>query len=238
MSVRLVVAWIVVALATTSAQAISQFAGTLGSTQVDPSFAAATAAHAKHLIDFDQDGFVLSPHAFTPIQPDHYSELGVTLLNLDARSVGELPWAHSPPIGAWHTGFDASINEPYSFVFASPVASFGLFANDVEAPIVVTVHSQNGSKTFEIPFQGGAELGRFVGYVADANEIQRIDFATTDYHLIDDVQFGYLPEPAAGGLMLLGWLAMTSTIRFARRGDVAGAGPLYRRGRSLQRRHS
>src|SRR5262245_49470013 len=128
-SFRLTVSFVVVALTASYAQAITQFAGVLGSSAVDPSFAAATATHAKHLIDFDEDGFVLSPHSFTPIQPDHYSALGVTLLNLDARSVGELLWAHSPPIGAWHTGFSATINDPYSFVFASPVASFGLFAN-------------------------------------------------------------------------------------------------------------
>jgi len=83
------------------------YTGALGSSAVDPAFAAATASQTKQTIDFDGDGFVLAPNAFTPISSNYYSSQGVTLLNLDARSVGSNPWAHSLPIGAWHTGFRA-----------------------------------------------------------------------------------------------------------------------------------
>jgi hypothetical protein len=209
----------VVACATSASGAIIQYMGAVGSPAVDPVFDSATASHVKQFIDFDDDGFDLAPHAYTPIPPDHYALLGVTLLNLDARSVGTEPWAHSPPIGAWHTGFSNPITTPYSFVFTQPVASFGMFANDVEGTISVTVLNA-GTSTFTIPFQGGADIVRFHGFVADSNVIQRIDFMSTDYHIIDDVQFGsviVIPEPASGCLLLCG--ALTFAVRRGRRAE-------------------
>jgi len=183
----------------TASGSVTQYLGSLGSSTVDPGFAAATATYTKEFIDFDADGFDgLAPHAFTPIPSTHYSAQGVTLLGLDARSVDGQPWAHSPPIGAWQTGF-SSPPGPYSFVFAEPVASFGMFANDVEAPVTVTVHLGSGTESFTLPFQGGADITRFHGFVAATNEITQIDFSSADYHIIDDVQFG---RTSAGSLQI------------------------------------
>jgi hypothetical protein len=143
----------------------------------------------KESIDFDGDGFdSLAPHTFVPIPSDTYAALGVELVALDARSVGTNLWTHSPPIGAWQTGF-SSPPGPYSFVFDQPVASFGLFANDVEGAVTVTVHTNEGIETFNLPSQGGAAVSTFHGYVAVGNAINRIDFSSGDFHIIDDVQF-------------------------------------------------
>jgi hypothetical protein len=135
----------------------------------------------------------------------------VTLLNLDARSVGTTAWAHSPPIGAWHTSFSANITTPYSFVFTTPVASFGMFTNDVEGPIFVTVYRAAGNQSFTIPVvspNDAAIMTQFHGFAAGSNEITRIDFLSGDYHIIDDVQFGYVPEPATGAVLLCATLAI------------------------------
>lgn len=123
-----------------------------------------------------------------------YASLGVTMHNLDARYFTS-NWTHSLPIGLWHSGFSAPITTPYSFVFASPVASFGIFANDVEAPISVTVHTTSGTEPFVIATQGGSDLTQFHGFSATTNMINRIDFLSSDYHMVDDVQFGFVPEP-------------------------------------------
>jgi hypothetical protein len=192
----------------------TQYLGTLGSPDVPAAFATATATHQSQLIDFDDDGFDLGPTGFSPIPQDHYASLGVTVLGLDARTVGTQPWAHSPPIGAWQTDFYNHPSAlPYSFVFAQPVASFGMFANDVEQVIRVTVQLTTGTERFTIPVQGGANVGRFHGFVADSNVIQRIDFATADYHIIDDVRFGRVssvpvPLPASAYLGALGIAAL------------------------------
>ena len=217
---RVVTATVVsfIALAAGTAGAVTQYNGVLGSAEVAPGFIAATATHAMQHIDFDDDGFIFGSKAYTPIPPDHYLAQGVTLLNLDARDVGTLPWAHSPPIGAWHTGFGAPITTPYSFVFTRPVASFGMFFNDVEAPIAVAVQLTltTGVKTFTIPIQGSAHIGQFHGFSDDLNVIQRIDFTTTDYHLIDDVRFGYVPEPASLLLLMPGLVALATSRRCGR----------------------
>ncbi len=173
--------------------AVQQYLGTLNSAAVDPGFEAASSSHAKQFIDFDGDGFSLAPHTFTPIPPDHYAAQGITLRNLDVRSVGANPWSHSPPNGAWQTGFSGP-TRPYIFEFAEPVASFGLFANDVEGEVTVTVHLTSSSETFTLPFQGGAATTRFHGFVATGNVIQSIEFASSDYHIIDDVQFGRVTD--------------------------------------------
>jgi hypothetical protein len=198
----------------TRAASVTAYNGQLGQSPapIDPAFVAATADHAKKFIDFDGDGFDdLQPHTFRPIPSDHYAALGVTLLNLDARSVDSQPWAHSPPIGAWHTGFSLPITTPYSFVFDEPIASFGLFANDLEASMGVNVSLVGGAvEHFNIGFQGNAGIEQFHGYVAPTNSIVRLDFLSTDYHIIDDVQIGrVVPEPATAlamtfALILLG----------------------------------
>lgn len=170
---------------------VTQYTGTAGDASVEAGFAAATSEHVKEFIDFDGDGFDgLAAHTFTPIPSNHYASQGVTLLGLDARSVGTQPWAHSPPIGAWQTGFSNPTN-PYSFVFDQPIASFGMFGNDVEGAIAVTVHLDGGgTESFTVPAQGGASITTFFGFAAAASVITRIDFDSPDYHIIDDIQFG------------------------------------------------
>ena len=165
--------------------------GAPGDAAVEAGFAAATADHSKERIDFDGDGFDgLAAHTFTPIPSDHYRSQGVTLTALDARSVGGQSWAHSPPIGAWQTGFSGPAR-PYSFTFDQPVASFGMFANDVEGAVTATVHLTDGRREFfTVPAGGGADTGRFVGFTAAADVIERIELASHDYHIIDDVEFG------------------------------------------------
>lgn len=156
----------------------------------------------SEFIDFDGDGFDgLAAHTFTPIPTDHYAAQGVTLLGLDARSVNGQPWSHSPPIGAWQTGFSAPAN-PYSFVFDQPMASFGMFGNDVEGPVGVMVHLDGGgTESFTVPAQGGANITTFFGFAAADNVITRIDFNSGDYHIIDDIQFGRIDtvDPVISG---------------------------------------
>lgn len=195
-TVGLVVAAALSPLASTPALSatVTQYLGGNGSGSVDAGFAAATSTHVKEFINFDGDGFDwLAAHTFTPIPSNHYAAQGVTLLGLDARSVDGQPWAHSPPIGAWQTGFSAPPG-PYSFVFAQPVSSFGLFANDVEGSVTVTVHVVGGTESFTLPSQGSAGTTRFHGFVANGNPIGRIDFFSYDYHIIDDIQFGRSPD--------------------------------------------
>ncbi len=159
---------------------------------VDPDYAAATAGQTVEFIDFDGDGFdYLAPNTFTPIPSDTYAAQGVTLLGLDARSVlVSSNWTHSVPIGAWQTGF-SSPTDPYSFVFDTPVASFGMFGNDIEGNIEVTVHLVGGgTDTFVVARQATLPNSTFLGYTADSNVITSIDFYSGDYHIIDDVRFG------------------------------------------------
>ena len=177
--------------------AVTKHLGTLGSASVPTSYQTATAGQGTEFIDFDNDGFNLAAHTFTPIPINHYALQRVQLLQLDARSVGGEPWAHSPPNGAWHTGFSTAITTPYSFVFSVPVASFGLFANDVEGSVSVSVTTTTGTQSFVLPVQGGASITRFHGFTSPTNTIRRIDFFSTDYHIVDDVRFGYVPEPAS-----------------------------------------
>jgi hypothetical protein len=203
-------------LGVSSARAVTQYNGALNNPAVDPAFAVATAAHFKQFIDFDDDGYVFIPNVPTPILPYQYLSQGVILENLDAKYVGNQPWTHSPPWGAWHSGFDSPITTPYSFIFTNPVASFGMFSNDVEATINVTV--VNGTtQNFTIPFQGGADVTQFHGFVAPGNLIQRIDFTSLDYHNIDDVQFGYVYVPEPTGIVA--FLPLL-TVVLARRGRL------------------
>jgi quinohemoprotein amine dehydrogenase alpha subunit-like protein len=161
---------------------------------VEAGFAAATAAQTKQFIDFDGDGFDhLAAHTYTAIAPDHYAAQGVTLLGLDARSVGTQRWANSPPIGAWQQGFNQHSAESYSFVLDEPVASFGLFLSDVEGPDpMVTVHLDDGRREFlAIPRSLGYGGARFAGVTAQGDVITRVDIDSFgDFHIIDDVQFG------------------------------------------------
>ena len=202
------VAALLVAITSAGADSVTRYDGVLGSPAVPAAFTNATACQSKQFIDFDNDGFVLPTNGSTPIPSNYYASQGVTLLNLAARSVGTSPWSHSPPIGAWHTGFDAPITTPYSFVFASPVASVGMFFNDLELRLNVTLHLvAQDDQTFSIAPQGGANVGQFHGFAASSNVIQSIDFFSTDYHIIDDVQFGaFVPLPAtlpAGAALLV-----------------------------------
>ena len=174
--------------------ATTSFIGEDNTSSVDAGFVAATAGQAKELIDFDGDGFDhLAAHTFTAIAPDHYAAEGVTMLGLDARSVGTQPWANSPPIGAWQQGFGQHSAEPYSFVLAEPVASFGLFLSDVEGSgPMATVHLADGRREFvAIPRSGNFGGARFVGVTAADDVITRVDIDSFgDFHIIDDVQFG------------------------------------------------
>ena len=166
---------------------------------VDPDFAALTTGQAFEFIDFDGDGFdSLAPNRFTPIPSGTYAAQGVTLLGLDARSVlVSSNWTHSPPIGAWQTGFSTP-TDPYSFVFDEPVASFGLFGSDIEGNIAVTVHlSGGGTDSFIVPRLANQPNSTFFGYTADGNAITRIDFYSSDYHIIDDVRFGRVASTSA-----------------------------------------
>src|SRR5262245_37208938 len=96
---------IVLSAAADSVNSIVKYTGQLGNPAADPAFAAATSNHVKQHIDFDDDGFVLISDR-APIPTDHYAALGVGLVNLEVRTVLNPLWTHSPPIGAWHTGFD------------------------------------------------------------------------------------------------------------------------------------
>jgi hypothetical protein len=119
----------------------------------------------------------------------------VTLLGLDARSVGSSPWAHSLPIGAWQTGF-SNPPDPYSFVFANPVASFRMFLNALTSDLIARVHLVGGGvEWFAVsPSGGSADISRFAGFVASTNAITRIDFYSSNYQILDDVEFGVLPN--------------------------------------------
>lgn len=173
---------------------VTGYLGPDGVATIDPAFAAATASQTKQLIDFDGDGFdSLAPHTFTPIpSATYHAALGVTLLNLDARSVGAQPWSHSPPIGAWQTNFSQTPAPTYSFVFDDPVASFDMFANVVQADMTFVVHLTNGlSDLFYRPYtDGSANITRFIGFAAASNVITRVDVHAFNHHIIDDVQFG------------------------------------------------
>lgn len=188
---------------------------------ISPAFAAATASHVKVLIDFDNDGFDdLPDHQYRPIPSYYYDSLGVSLSNLDARSVDGQSWSHSPPIAAWHTGFDHAITTPYSFTFNAPVASFGLFIHDLESSLNVTLHTLSGNQFYTIATQGSANIGQFHGFASDANVITGIDFFSGDYHIIDDVQFGYVPEPGCACMALLGIAGLV--VRRRARGQRSG----------------
>ena len=122
----------------------------------------------------------------------------MTLLGLDARSVDGQPWSQSPPIGAWQTGFSNPTN-PYSFVFDQPVASFGMFVNLVSRPTVATVHLASGATDTVIFPEGPGDAWtvQFFGLAAESNVITRIDFDTSWYHIIDNVQFGRIADAPA-----------------------------------------
>lgn len=169
---------------------VTQHIGPSGNPSVPASYATASAGQPTSTVDFDGDGFDgLAPHTFTPIPPDHYASLGLRLVGLDARSVGSQPWAHSPPIGAWQTGFSLPA-QPYRFEFATPVSSVGWFANDVEGAIGVTVLlSGGGREFFTIAATGNAATG-FHGFTAAANVITAVELHSFDYHIIDDLRFG------------------------------------------------
>jgi hypothetical protein len=162
---------------------------------VDPAFAGATAGQTKEFIDFDSDDLV----SFGAIPSDKYAAQGISLVGLDARDVSPNPWTHSPPFGAQQAGYNtASFTGSYSFVFTEPVASVGLFANDVEAVSVsVVVHTEGGgTQSFELPTPAGptgASITNFYGFVASENAIEQVDFSSLNLHVIDDVQFGQVP---------------------------------------------
>ena len=205
--------------ATVQAGVVQLYNGAVGELSVDSGFAAATASQAKESIDFDNDGFVFTSNVAT-IPADCYWAKGVTLLNLEARKYpsNETSWTHSPPVGAWHTGFPDSITTPYSFVFTQPVASVGMFANDLEASLTATVYFATGTETFLIPASGGASISQFHGFVTGRNIIHRIDFTTVDYHGIDDIQFGHVvPEPGTLVLLFAGVMALLARGRRGRR---------------------
>jgi hypothetical protein len=82
----------------------------------------------------------------------------------------------------------------------------------------VTLHTLSGNQSFTIATQGGADIGQFHGLASDANVITGIDFFSSDYHIIDDVQFGYVPEPGTACVALLG-IAGLVLRRRARRYD-------------------
>ncbi len=172
----------------------TSYIGPDNTSTVEAGFVAATAGQEKQFIDFDGDGFDhLAAHTYTAIAPDHYAAQGVTLLGLDARSVGTQPWANSPPIGAWQQGFSQHSAESYSFVLDEPVASFGLFLSDVEGRgPMATVHLADGRREFlAIPRSLGFGGARFVGVTAAEDLITRVDIDSFgDFHIIDDVQFG------------------------------------------------
>ncbi len=169
-----------------------------GAADVEATYAAATAGQTLQTIDFDGDGFdTLAPHTFMAIPTDHYADLGVQLIGLDARSVGTQPWSHSPPIGAWQAGFNSHPAQPYSLVFADPVASVGFFAHDVEGQIIATVQLTDGHREFfRVPAQQ-ADGGRFIGVTAADDVIASVEFDSADFHIIDDVRFGRIDPPAS-----------------------------------------
>ncbi len=171
---------------------VTQHLGDVDSPDIAAGFTAATGSHSIELIDFDGDGFDgLSPGTFTPVPTDHYATQGVTVLGLDAVRPFDPGWTHSPPIAVWATGFNSAPIQPFSLLFAQPVASVGFFANDVESQVTVTVHmSGGGTETFTMPAQGGAAVTRFHGFTTDQNAIERIDFDSTDWYMIDDLRIG------------------------------------------------
>ncbi|MHB1034063.1 MAG: PEP-CTERM sorting domain-containing protein [Pirellulales bacterium] len=207
-----------VATANPAVPSVWQYNGIPGNAAVDSRFAAATANHRKEYIDFDNDGFLFGSKGWTPIPPNQYAAQGVTLLNLDARDFSGTTWTHSLPVGAWHTGFPQDITTPYSFVFLQPVASFGMFADDLEGPLGVTVSLTTGSRTFTIPRQD-SDLTQFYGFVADSNAIQRLDFSTFDYHVVDSIQFGRapVPEPGTMALAIFGGMSLLAYVWLRRR---------------------
>lgn len=178
--------------------ALTAYIGPANDSAVETGFADATAGHWMQSIDFDGDGFDhLGEHAFTPIADDHFAAQGITLLGLDARSVGSQPWTNSPPIGAWQQGFGQRAAEPYSFVLHEPAASFGLFLSDVEGTNpTMTVHLADERREFvSIPGSGGSGGARFVGVAAADDVITRVDVDSFgDFHIIDDVRYGVVDD--------------------------------------------
>jgi hypothetical protein len=175
-------------------ETVDQFIGADGVGTVEPGFEAATASHDKEFIDFEGDGWEPLPdHTFVPLPPDFYASQGITMVGLDIRDVAMSPFSHSPPIGAWQTGFNSNPAGSYSFIFSQPVASFAMFANDIEGlPVNVTIHQGAESQIFQIP----TGTMRFHGFLAGSNVITQIDVgATGDFHIIDDLQFGRIPGP-------------------------------------------
>lgn len=192
-------------------------ANPVASPQVAQSFVQTTSHHRKERIDFEDGNFNMSPFGPAVVIPtNHYAGRGVQLLNLEARDVTGSGWTHDPPVVAWHTGFPAPLTVPYSFEFIAPVASFGAFLTDVDAGLFMTVTTTAGQEGFVASAQGGSSFTRFHGFTADTNLIRRVDIFSTDYHLIDDVQFGFVPEPGS----ILVFAAMIGVLKCRRRAGV------------------
>ena len=161
--------------------------GPVGSTDVPQQFSERISDHAVEHIDFDDDGLV----SFQRIPEDRYSEMGVRLTGLEARDVSPEPWTHSPPFGAQASDYNTpDFTGSYRLEFNEPVQGVGWFANDVEAPMVITVTTvTQETRAFTVPSAGSASVTRFYGLVAN-DYIRNVSVQSNDLHILDDVMFG------------------------------------------------
>ena len=177
---------------------VAKHVGAVGDAHVDAGFVAATAGQTVETIDFDGDGL----SSFGLIPPSTYAAQGVTMAGLDGRDVTPNNWSHSPPFGAEAAGYNTpTFTGAYSFTFARPVASFGLFANDVEGSVYFTVHLDDATTQLFVSCRGdpgGANVTNFFGLYRAGNTIVSIDVDSADLHIIDDVRIGIDDREVAG----------------------------------------
>ncbi|MCK4999518.1 MAG: PEP-CTERM sorting domain-containing protein [Anaerohalosphaera sp.] len=116
----------------------------------------------------------------------------------------------SLPIGTYGVAIDEGDN--YTFSFSSQITYFAFYMYDQGTTGMNINYADGTSETVTIPPSGASGLnGKFMGLVSDKNiaslYIPRVNGGDGEVGM-DNLEFGYVPEPASLTLMSLGVLTL------------------------------
>ncbi|HEY1278931.1 MAG TPA: fibronectin type III domain-containing protein, partial [Acidimicrobiales bacterium] len=163
----------------------SQIVGVPNSPVAESAFDAATAGQTVSTIDFD-DGLVSDGQPVATA----YSSRGVEFSGIVGRSTTS--FTYSPPMGVWQANFGVGPPAQIVLNFTQPVASFGFYANDLEADARFRLVFTDGSEGAygARPLGGGANASTFYGFTMATNSISQLRISTGDYFILDHLKLG------------------------------------------------